>query len=165
AILLAGKPLELTLELSPALEALEVERAARECRAHRAAGLPAVRAVVEPAVRRERLDVLEGGLEARLRVPELQLSHAGRVEHQPAVRKRHELAARGRVPAAAVLAHLARCQQLVAYERVHQRRLADAGRPEQRRRPSVRDVGAYGLDAVAVRCAHGVHGNTEGDRL
>ena len=113
-VLLAREPLELALQLAPALVALEVERPVRERRAHRAARLLRVRAVGEAALRRERLDVSERGLEAGVRVPELQLAHARRVEHEPAVGQRHELAVRRRVPAAAVLADLLRREQLLA---------------------------------------------------
>ena len=103
----------------------------------------------------ERLEILEGGLHARVGIPELELAHARCIEHEPALGKRHELAVRRRVPAAAVLADLAHGEQLRADERVHERRLADARRAEQRRRPSRRDVRAHRVDAVAVRRADG----------
>ena len=104
-------------------------------------------------------------LETGVGLPELQLAHPRRVEHEPALGQRHELAVRRRVPAAAVLADVLRREQLLADERVDERRLADARRAEQRCRPSRRHVRAHRLDAVAVRRAHRVHGDAERDRL
>jgi hypothetical protein len=69
------------------------------------------------------------------------------------------------VPAAAVLADLAHGEQLRADKRVHKRRLPDARRAEQRRSPSRRDVRAHDVDAVAVRCAHGMDRHAERDGL
>src|SRR5580765_5546353 len=108
AVLLRRQPLELTLELAPALEALQVERPVRERGTDRAAGLAPVRTVGEPALCSQRLDVLERRLETGLGIPQLQLAHSGRVEHETAFGKPNELPVRGRVPAAAVLADVAR---------------------------------------------------------
>jgi hypothetical protein len=85
AVLLPREALEFALQLAPALEPFHVERPIGERRTHGAAGLAAVRTVGEAALPCERFEILEGGLDSRVRVPQLQLAHPGRVEHQPAL--------------------------------------------------------------------------------
>src|SRR5438132_10778501 len=68
-VLLPLEPLELALQLAPALEPLDVERACSERGAHCAARLARVRAVGEPALGGERLDVRERGLETLVSAP------------------------------------------------------------------------------------------------
>ena len=73
---------------------------------------------------------------------------------------------RGRVPAlAVVLADLLGREQLLAGERVHERRLADARGAEERDRPPGREVRADELEAVAGDARDRVHGDAERDRL
>src|SRR5439155_75821 len=67
-----GDRLELALELPPAAQPVERERAVVDGGQHRAAGLSCMGAVAKAAVRGKRLDVLERG--ADVAVPELQLA-------------------------------------------------------------------------------------------
>src|SRR5581483_4607385 len=125
--------LELALELDVALPPVDRQRAVRERLADRAAGLAVVRAVREAAPPRDLLDVAEGLLQVG--VPELQLTDPGRVEDDAAARQHDQLAMRSRVAAAVVVrAHLLRLEQVLAGERVHDRRLTDSRRAEQDRR-------------------------------
>src|SRR5688572_21704444 len=84
---LAGQARALAPQLQVGGETALVESALRERRAHRASGLRPVRAVAEAAARGQCLDVLEGGVEPRARLPQLQLAHAGRVHHERARRQ------------------------------------------------------------------------------
>ena len=60
-------------------------------------------------------------------VPQLQLAHARRVDHQPAARQHDQLAMRGRVASLGIgLAHLARLLHVGADQAVDDRALADA---------------------------------------
>src|SRR5262245_53773295 len=95
AILLQLEVLELPGELAPALQAAGIDRSPDG-----APGLRAVRAVVEPAPSGELLDVPEGVRDPGVRVPEPQLAHARRVEHEAAVRDPEQLALHGGVAAA-----------------------------------------------------------------
>lgn len=156
---------ELTLELAVAREPLRRERPAVDRRGHRAAGLGLVRAVGEAALQRQRLDVLERLPHPLAGLPELELAQAGRVEDEPAAREQVELAARRRVPAAAVPARLAGLERGLAEQRVHDRRLADAGRAEQACRPAVREVRADVVEPAALRHRDRVDGDAERDRL
>src|SRR5262249_13031299 len=129
-ILLLRQPLELALQLAPALEPLHVERAVGQRRAHRAARLAAVRAVGEATSGRDLADLVERGVEPVRRLPELKLAHAWRIEHEATARDRHELPVRGRVPPATVFAHVSRREHALAYECVHESRLAHSGGAE-----------------------------------
>ena len=80
----------------------------------------------------QRGHVVERLLEPLVGDPQLQLAHAGRVDHERAAGKLDELAACRRVPSLAVSAELLRREQLLAREGVDERRLADAGGAEQR---------------------------------
>ena len=60
-------------------------------------------------------------------IPELQLAHSWRVDDEAATRQHHQLAVRGRVPAARIgCAHLACPLNVDADEAVDDRALADA---------------------------------------
>ena len=61
-----------------------------------------MRAVVEPALARERLDVGERAPEALVGEPERHRAEARRVDEHAAAGQQHELAGRGRVAAALV---------------------------------------------------------------
>ena len=140
--------LQLALQLRVALPALPRQRAVGERLADRAAGLLIVGAVGEAAAPRDLLDVAEGLLEVG--VPELQLAHPGRVEDDAAAGQQDQLAVGRRVPARlVVLAHLLRREQLLADERVDDRRLADAGRAEQHGRAVALEPVAQLVDPLA----------------
>jgi hypothetical protein len=124
---------QLALQLAPALEPLPIQLAGRERREHGAARLARVRAVVEPALGSELLDVGERRIQRfPADVPELQLAEAGSVDHDSAAGKEDQLAPRGRVPTLVVVCtRLVRREQLFARPAVHERRLPDAGGAEQ----------------------------------
>ena len=76
----------------------------------------------------------------------------------------HQLAHRGRVPAALVVGtDLVRCLALPAQERVDEGRLADARRAEQGDRLARLEQGRQRLDADAVAGADGAHGHARRD--
>ena len=77
-----GDRLQLPLELAPAAQTVEGERAVVHRTQHGASRFTCVCAVAEAALRREDLDVLERG--ADVAVPELQFTEAGRVDHERA---------------------------------------------------------------------------------
>ena len=87
------------------------------------------------------------------------------VEDEPAARERHELAVCGRVPAPPVAAERLHLLALPAEQAVEERRLAHAGKAEQRHRPSAADVGRERVEPRAVERADGMHGNAERDGL
>src|SRR5690606_1302714 len=99
-VLLVGTCRTFVGELVEAREPLGRQNARLDRGAHRAAGLGAMLAVAEAAVRGKRGDVLES---ARVAVvhPLRELAHAGRIDPQP-VLGGEQLAARRRVPAALV---------------------------------------------------------------
>ncbi len=123
-----------------------------------------MRTVGEAAAQRDLFDVAEGLLQVR--VPQLQLADAGRVEDHAAVRQHDELPPGRRVTAAVVVAHLARLLQVGAGERVHQRRLADAGGAEQHGGPVPPEPGAHVVEPCRGKRRHREDGaRTEGHRL
>src|SRR5258708_948853 len=102
-VLLQLEMLELAQELLPAVEAPDVERAVGERRTKGAAGLLTVRAVGEATLRCQLLEVGKRRVDSLARIPELQLTHARRIEHEPGTGEEDELAVRRRVPPAAVV--------------------------------------------------------------
>ena len=117
-------------------------------------------------VERELVDVGERARETLGRLPELELAHAGGVEHEPAAGKPDQLARRRRVPAAPVEgADLLGRLALLAEQRVHERRLADARGAEQDDRPAGPEVRLELLEALAGDGADGVDGHADRDRL
>ena len=124
-----------------------------------------MRAVREAAPRGERLDVRERLAEPVRRLPELELAHPRRVEHETAAGQEDELAVRRRVPAATVAPDVRGHEQLLAGEAVHERRLPDAGRPEQRGGAAAAEVRAEVVEPLPGDRADGVDRDAEGDRL
>ena len=117
----------------------------------RAAGLAVVGAVREPADRGQRLDVGERPLETGLGLPRGELAHARGVEDEAAGRQQVQLAAGRRVPApGVVLPDVLHGRPGVAGERVEERRLADARRPDERDRRAGLDPLPDRVDAAAV---------------
>jgi len=155
----------LPLELDVTLPSVRGERTVAQCRADGAARLGPVRAVGEPAAKRDLLDIAECLVEVR--IPELQLADARRVEHDSARRQYDELATRGRVAAAmVVLAHLPCLEQLLADEGIDERRLADARRADEHRGPIALEPPTHVLETVTADGRDQVHrARAEGDRL
>jgi hypothetical protein len=122
-----------------------------------------VRAVVEPALLRELCDVCERAIE--IAFPELQLAETRRVDQQGAVFECVQLAVPRRVAAAPVVSQVADRHQLTPCERVHERRLADARRPDQHDRLSRAQVAVEQLETLARDVAHRVDGNAHRDRF
>ena len=141
----------LALQLAMAREPGRVQPAVVDRGLDGAAGFAVVTAVPEPAALRQVRDVRECVLEAVGRAGDAERPDAWGVDEQRACRQADELAMGRRVPAArVVLANGARALAVVAQERVDERRLADARRAEDDRRPAGRQVvaGQRG-DAVA----------------
>src|SRR5690606_36243371 len=131
----------LLAELLVARQALRSQLPGLDRRAYGAAGLLAMRAVAEAAVRAKTFDVGKGGGECFAGFPELQLPHARRVDEEAAGREHDELACRARVPAATVrLAHFPGGQQRAADQLVGDTRLPHARRPEERGCPAETQV-------------------------
>ena len=130
-----------------------VEVATRDRRLHRAARLLIVRAVVEPALGRERLDVGEREAQAGVGNPERDRAQSRRVDEHATVGEKHELARGRSVPTALIASpHLSGCLYVGTYERVHERRFADARRADQRdRAPGSREPAEL-VDADARDC-------------
>ena len=83
---------------------------------------------------RERCEVGEGG--AEVSIPELELAHAGRIQHESAPGDDDELTPSGRVPALTVRAELGRRKPLVSEEPVRDRRFPHAGGAEAKCEPA-----------------------------
>ncbi len=89
-------------------------------------------AVAEPAIVRQRLDVVEGRPQPLLGVDQPEFAHAGRVEDQRAAGQPHQFAVGGGVaPACVVLADSARGHPLGPGKRIDQRGFAGAGGADQ----------------------------------
>src|SRR5512135_1521914 len=161
-VLFEDQLLELAALLEVALEAARVERAVGDRLPHGAARLVPVAAVLEPAARRQLLDVTERPEEALLTGPQLELAHARRIDQQSASRQGDELPPRCRVSAPAVLfADRRRRQSLGADQPVDDRRLAGARGAEEGR-------GLPGTEAarqcLEVRPVAGAHGQDRGSQ-
>ena len=92
-------------------------------------------AVVEPASRRERLDVGERLLEPFVGIPQPDRTQPGCIDEDCAGRKQHQLPRDGRVPAALIaLPHRARREQLGTGQAIDQRRLPRTRRANERDR-------------------------------
>ena len=122
-------------------------------------------AVGEAAPSEELGDVLERLLEPLVGDPQLDLAHPGRVDHEGAPGKLDELPARRRVAPLAVVADLARLEELLAEERVDERRLADSGGAEQSSRDARTEVRAERVESCARHVRDRNDGNTERDGL
>src|SRR5690606_15028143 len=100
--------------------------------AHRAARLGLVRAIGEPAGRRQLLDVAEGALDALRRRPQSDTAQAGGVDERAAAGQRAQLPVHGGVPALTVTgADRGGGEHLRAEQGIGQGGFARAGRPEQ----------------------------------
>ena len=100
----------------------------------RAAGLGVMAAIAEAAGRGEAHDIVERGVDALVGPGHLERPDARRVDEHGPARQLEQLAMGGRVSAAGVVvADLARRLALLAEERVDERGLADARRPEHDR--------------------------------
>ena len=110
---------------------------------YRTAGLRVVAAIPEPTFNGELFDVGKGAGEAFVEIPDPQLAEPGSVEQEGAARELEELAGgRGVTPLPVRRAHRARLGDLTACEAVHQGRLADSRRAQQRdRHASVEALG------------------------
>src|SRR5262245_42757034 len=96
-VLLSREDRELTPQPVPVLESLARQLAGRDCLANSTPRLLGLHAFPETTARGVRLDTGERGTQAIIGVPQLQLSHPGRIDEQRAVGEPHELAMRGRV--------------------------------------------------------------------
>ena len=93
-----------------------------------AAGFTHVAAVIETAVGGQCVDVIEGDIHRVLVCPELQLTHAGRVDHDSTTLGHDHLAPGRRMPAATIgLSHGADALHVGLEHAVDQRRLTHAG--------------------------------------
>src|SRR5689334_1702660 len=91
---------ELALQLPPTAEPVELERPLVDSGKHGAVRLVHVRAVRETTFRRERLDIRER--RTAVAVEELQLTQAGRVDHECAAGETDQLPVRRRVATGSV---------------------------------------------------------------
>src|SRR5579862_4702026 len=163
-VLLSGLVLLLRLQLAVTLETLGAEGAGVHGRDDRAAGLGHVAAVAEAAASAKRFDVGKRSRDRLPGVPQLQFAHARRVDQDAAAREEHELAAGARMTAAVnARTHVARSEDLLADERVGERRLADARRAEERRCSAGTDVRPQPLDGIRPSRRHDLHGNAASD--
>jgi len=106
-----------------------VEHLSGECRENGTARFRSVSTIIEAASRRQRLNVRKGCGHATLSIPQAQLAHPGRVEHEPPIRQEHQLAMRGRVATVCiVVADGFRRHQGHARERINEGRFADSSR-------------------------------------
>ena len=122
---------DLGAELEEVGHALAVDAAILDRRTHRATGLFQVLAVVELALRGQRLDIGEA-LGHGLLAGRLQLAHARRIDHAGAGRQRDQRAVGGGVATAFVaFAHRAGLHHFAAAQGVGQGRLAGAGAAHQ----------------------------------
>src|SRR6266511_5571715 len=156
---------ELALQLPVALQTLGRKRAGADRLAYGAPRLRLVAAVVEAAFGLELGDVVEGLGQPVRALPELELAEPRRVDHEPAVRQRQQLAVSGRVPAAAVLSDLLRLELLAPEQPVDQARLADARGSEQDDGAARGQMGPKLVDPLAGHGADGVDGDAERDSL
>src|SRR5207253_10052216 len=123
---------ELVLQFQIALEPFRRDLSLRNRGLHRAARLDAMLAVGEVASGSERVDFVERFAHALAGIPQLQLAHARRIDHQSSIRQHHELTMRRRVtPARIGGAYFARLLNVRADEAIDDGALADAGRTEQ----------------------------------
>lgn len=90
-------------ETAVAVEPSCVEPAGGDRRPHGAAGLELVRAVGEAAAGCEFDDLGKGLVHAFVRIPEAELAHAGRVEHECAIRQEEQLPMSGGMAATGVV--------------------------------------------------------------
>src|SRR5689334_7989042 len=103
---------------------LRIEFTARSRRAHRAQGFGLMRAVAEPALLGESVDIREGSGDVRSARPELKLAHARGVDGESAAFQPEHLTLRGGVPALRVrFAHFTRGLPLFAEESIDEGRL------------------------------------------
>lgn len=131
---------------------------------HGAPGLGAVAAVGEPAGRDEQLDVGEGEGHPFAVVVQPDRAQTGGVDEHPATAERDELAGGRRVPALAVLPGVGDGLELLPRKGVDERRLAGAGLPDERGRPTGEHRGED-VDALAGLCGDDVDVDPGGGRL
>src|SRR5258708_24620653 len=93
-----GHETQLVLQLDVAPEASGVEAAIRQRGFDRASRLGVVRAIGEPALKGQQLDVLEDVAQTLLSLPPLRLARAGRGADQPALRTLNPARRAGRMP-------------------------------------------------------------------
>jgi hypothetical protein len=125
-----------------------------------------VAAVAEAATGGEPGDVLEGGVETLLGVPELELADPRVVDQQGAVGQPDQLAVGGGVaPAVVPLAHLGGRHHRLAVQRVDQGRLAGARRADQGDGGARLEVLAELLQPLAALGRGDVDRNVAGDPL
>jgi hypothetical protein len=98
-------------------------------------------------------------------IPTAELAHPRRAEHQPAAGQEHQLSVRRRMPPSPPSADRLRCEDLLAGERVHQRRFADAGGAEQGDRVPGSKVRADELEPVTGQARDRMHGDAKRNRL
>ena len=133
------------------LEPVLIEVAARHCGAHRAAGFAPVRAIAEPALLGQRLDVGERLAEALVRIPEGHRAQTRRVDEHATARQHDQFPRSRRVaPALIALADVAGVLHVGADQPVDQRRLPHSGRADERDRPADPGVPMQVVDAFAV---------------
>src|SRR5262245_22590382 len=122
------------LEFVVALQASGRERARFDGPANRATGFLTMAAIAEPALVCDEFKIGKRPAHRLDRVPQLQLSHAWRVDKNARLRQHDELTHSARVTAAIVpLTHLARSQQIMPDQPIHNRGLPDARGPKERR--------------------------------
>ena len=143
-----------------------VEVAGREGRPNRATGLGRVRAVVEAAAEHELLDIRERLAEALRESQSCSSRSPGVSTTSPppgsSTSCRCVVVCRPS-PSSSRIGR--RREQLLAGERVHERRLADARRAEQRDRAARSEVRADDVEPVSREVRDGVHRHAERDRL
>ncbi len=102
----------------------------------------------------ELFDVAEHATQTHVGIPKRNRAQSGGVDEQATAGKRHQFARRRRVPAALVVrAHVTGRLHVGADECVHERRLPNTGRADQRNRCADVDVVAQCVETRAGSCA------------
>lgn len=122
------QPVHLLLQLHVILIAISIEDTAVDRGRDSASRLGRVRAVSEPALLRELLDVRKTLLDIALTSPQLEFAHAGRIDDHAAVRVNQQGPSGRRMPSLADgAAHRLDLLPVFTEQQIDDRGLADAG--------------------------------------
>ena len=116
------------LELEETVISLARERAGGECLEHRTLILLCMGAVAEVAARRQRFDLGKGLLRSFTGNPDVELSHARRINDHAALWEENHLAPRSGMPAFGVIhAHFRGCLDVLSIESIDEARFTNTG--------------------------------------
>jgi hypothetical protein len=144
-----GHPFRLALEFEVALQPPLRHFTGLDCFQHSTSGFTGVRAVVEPALLGEFLDLGEHRFETLATFGQPDPPQSGRVDDQPAPVEHDQLAVHCRVPATAVgCSNVLRLHHIDPGQGVDQSGLTGPRRPDKHGRPACTQVSGDSLDAV-----------------